>query len=173
MPQDQPKACRWYYLSWLQAASNLIKETALLELEVVFLEQYLLSLYREKFKQRHFSSSTVNRRSKTTPLKQENTFSPTFESDITSKFENLEKCRGSWEADELLDCHFNRCSSSLSQRSASSIGPSLPVGAPHSYFSQPLTMMEVTSVDKVTKTFPLNFGFLNSIFVEIASKWSL
>lgn len=141
-----------------KAASNLIKETALLELEVVFLEQYLLSLYREKFKQRHFSSSTVNRRSKTTPLKQENTFSPTFESDITSKFENLEKCRGSWEADELLDCHFNRCSSSLSQRSASSIGPSLPVGAPHSYFSQPLTMMEHASATSTVMSLGEHIG---------------
>lgn len=45
--------------AWIQPATELIKEIAALELEVVYLEQYLLSLYRKAFDQQVISVSPI------------------------------------------------------------------------------------------------------------------
>lgn len=49
--------------SFLQPATDLIKDIAVLEMEVIHLEQYLLSLYRKAFEQQH-SSTTPNSENK-------------------------------------------------------------------------------------------------------------
>lgn len=142
-------------------ATELIKEIAVLELEVVYLEQYLLSLYRQAFDQQ---TSSVSQ-----PAKDERYKSPintpkvrilqASRQDITSMRESSAVQSGCEALDnpckepiaiggeeKLLDSGVHRCHSSLSQRSAfltrtSPPGDSL-AKALRACHSQPLSMME-------------------------------
>ncbi|CAI0429390.1 unnamed protein product [Linum tenue] len=134
-------------------ATELIKEIAVLELEVVYLEQYLLSLYRKAFDQQTSSVSPSSReeRSKsvvTTPRLRFQDVPP--RPNVMSTRENLTLQSQEKPSKEklLLDSSIQRCQSSLSQCSAfparlspleadSSLGRD--VRACH---SQPLSMME-------------------------------
>ncbi|KAM4098891.1 hypothetical protein ACJW30_07G113700 [Castanea mollissima] len=111
-------------------AQELIKEIAVLELEVVYLEQYLLSLYRKKFDQQKSSESTVEGR-----LNKE-MFQKVPEYDIMSEKQDsathsahhmlpqnsignpLQECNDIWGTQKQLDSSIHRSHSSLSQRSA-------------------------------------------------------
>lgn len=142
-------------------ATELIKEIAVLELEVVYLEQYLLSLYRQAFDQQ---TSSVSQ-----PAKDERYKSPintpkvrilqASRHDITSMRESSAVQSGCEALDnpckepiaiggeeKLLDSGVHRCHSSLSQRSAFSTRTSPPgdslAKALRACHSQPLSMME-------------------------------
>lgn len=127
----------------------------MLELEVTYLEQYILSLYRETFDERMKSASEAH----------EGMFSEASQHDITSEKEKSgiqisnsiscryqsnnppKKCNDNWQPQELLDAGIHRSQSSLSQRSACSIRTSPPLKslakAVDSYHSLPLSMLEV------------------------------
>ncbi|KAJ4962380.1 hypothetical protein NE237_022319 [Protea cynaroides] len=119
-------------------AKELIKEIAVLELEVVYLEQYLLSLYRKAFDQQisALSPSTMEERIKSPSFAQNGMSEKVSGCDISSERENsavqsaclplhrdssskLQKdfsdIRG---AEKLLDSGIYRSHSSLSHRSA-------------------------------------------------------
>lgn len=142
-------------------ATELIKEIAVLELEVVYLEQYLLSLYRKAFDQQTSSVSP--------PAKEERLKSPVAtprgrilqasKPDVTSKRESsavksgCESLGNPWKGsnriggeEKLLDSSVHRCHSSLSYRSAFSIRTSPPADsldkALRACHSQPLSMIE-------------------------------
>lgn len=152
--------------SLFQDAKELIRDIAVLEMEVVYLEQYLLSLYRKTFDQRVSSLPTMDKRLKLAASTDEGMFSEFCRSDITSEKEysvvqtsNLKPYENSffnppkegndiWGAQKLLDSGIHRSHSSLSQRSACSIrtSPQLKslAKAVDSYHSLPLSMLEVT-----------------------------
>ena len=77
--------------AFLQPAMELIKEIAVLELEVVYLEQYLLSLYRKAFDQQVSSISPSKRgeRLKTSVGTPRGRFSKVSRPDDPSQVENL------------------------------------------------------------------------------------
>ncbi|XP_021273634.1 uncharacterized protein LOC110408847 isoform X4 [Herrania umbratica] len=144
--------------AFLQPATELIKEIAVLELEVVYLEQYLLSLYRKAFDQQIASISPSKRdeRLKSPVDTPRGRFPEVSRPDGLSKVENsaVKSAYGDklWKepsgigAEKLLDSGVHRCHSSLSQRSAFSSRTSPPdetldkaVRACH---SQPLSMVE-------------------------------
>lgn len=146
---------------WLQPATELIREVAVLELEVAYLEQYLLSLYRKAFDQQISSVSP--------PAKDERSKSPintpkgrilqASRPDITSMRESSAVQSGCEALDnpckepntiggeKLLDSAVHRCHSSLSQRSAFFTRTQPPADslakALRACHSQPLSMMEV------------------------------
>jgi hypothetical protein len=151
-----------YFFCLFQPATELIKEIAVLEVEVAHLEQYLLSLYRKAFDQQISSLSLSEKVERvnsplTTPRRRRLEFS---RSDITSQRENLARqvdsqsvptqrneasCVGE---EKFIDSGVNRCQSSLSQCSAlsnknsphaESLGKAL-----RTCHSQPLSMMEVS-----------------------------
>lgn len=133
-------------------------------MEVVYLEQYLLSLYRKTFDQRVTPLPTMDQRLKSATT-DEGIFSEFCRSDITSEGENstvqtsnLKPCENSygntpkecndiWGAQKLLDSGIHRSHSSLSQRSVCSIRTSTPLKslakAVDPYHSLPLSMLEV------------------------------
>ncbi|EXB96690.1 hypothetical protein L484_011730 [Morus notabilis] len=141
-------------------ATELIKEIAVLEVEVMHLEQYLLSLYRKAFDGQVSSLSP--------PTKDERLYSPlttprtsildASKSGITSKREsmavqsNCQSLENPWKesngigGEKFLDSSVHRCHSSLSQRSAFSTRASPPgessAKAVRYCHSQPLSMME-------------------------------
>lgn len=143
-----------------KSATELIKEIAVLEVEVTHLEQYLLSLYRKAFDQQVSSLSPSARADQvnsplTTPRRRRLEFSS---SDITSERDNLGRPVDSWliptqqnessclGEEKFVDCNVNRCQSSLSQCSALSnknSPPAEPLGkALRACHSQPLSMAE-------------------------------
>lgn len=148
----------YFPFSCFQDAKELIKEIAVLELEVKYLEQYILSLYRKNFDERMKSASEA----------QEGKFSEASQYDITSEKENSriqisnsascryssndppKKCNDNWQPQELLDAGIRRSHSSLSHHSACSIRASSPIKsldkAVDSYHSLPLSMLEVINV---------------------------
>ncbi|WCJ30997.1 hypothetical protein M5689_012516 [Euphorbia peplus] len=135
-------------------ATDLIKEIAVLELEVVYLEQYLLSLYRKAFDEKtsSVSSSNKNERAKSPEATPRSRFPDANKPDITCKganptHENTWKESNNTEKDEkLLDSGVNRCYSSLSQCSAFATRACPPAEssgrAVRACHSQPLSMME-------------------------------
>lgn len=155
----------------LQPATELIKEIAVLEVEVVHLEQYLLSLYRKAFDQQASSVSPPSKEEifkspLTTPRRRCLDFSapealPKREApatqDITSKEAKAtqsesksrdiqSKERATVREDErLLDSGVHRCHSNLSQRATiKASAPEDSLGrAIRSCYSQPLSMMQV------------------------------
>ncbi|XP_044484225.1 uncharacterized protein LOC123210084 isoform X2 [Mangifera indica] len=148
-------------MSMPKPATELIKEIAVLELEVVYLEQYLLSLYRKAFDQQIPSVSPITKdeTSKSPLATLKARFVEDSEPAVTSKREippiqsSCQSVDNQWKEsnstggeDKLLDSGVHRCHSSLSQRfalpsrsltSAESLGRAV-----RSCHSQPLSMME-------------------------------
>ncbi|XP_073266399.1 uncharacterized protein [Populus alba] len=141
-------------------ATELIKEIAVLELEVVHLEQYLLSLYRKAFDQQtYLVSPSKQDRSLKTPVTTPRRRLFDVSRPETSKKETsatqtaCQSHENTWKEtniiggeEKLLDSGVHRCHSSLSQRSAFSNRTSPPeesLGrAVRACHSQPLSMME-------------------------------
>ncbi|KAJ6419990.1 hypothetical protein OIU84_030002 [Salix udensis] len=144
-------------LSMPKPATELIKEIAVLELEVVHLEQYLLSLYRQAFDQQTCLVSPSNQdRSLKTPVttprrrlfdvsrpetsKRETSATQTA---CQSHANTWKETNGIGGEEKLLDSGVHRCHSSLSQRSALTSPPADSLGrAVRACHSQPLSMME-------------------------------
>ncbi|KAE9606738.1 hypothetical protein Lal_00026090 [Lupinus albus] len=148
-------------------ATELIKEIAVLELEVVYLEQHLLSLYRKAFDQQLSSVSPSTKKESvksalTTPRPQ---FIEVSKPELLTKrgcskvqsndheLETLRKEHNGYELETLgkeyngshLDSLVYRCHSSLSQCSAFARAspPAEPSTKPlRACYSQPLSMME-------------------------------
>ncbi|KAB1214627.1 hypothetical protein CJ030_MR5G002858 [Morella rubra] len=141
-------------------ATELIKEIAVLELEVVYLEQYLLSLYRKAFDQQiSVSPSAKDVRSKSPVNTPRGRILQASRLDITSKRESsavqsgceslnnpAKESNGIGGEEKLLDSGVHRCHSSLSHRSMISTRNSTPAEvldkALRACHSQPLSMME-------------------------------
>ncbi|KAK8263944.1 hypothetical protein V6Z12_D12G075300 [Gossypium hirsutum] len=137
--------------------TELIKEIAVLELEVVYLEQYLLSLYRKAFDQQVSSISPSKRDERLkTPIHTPSVRDERLDDDA-SKVDNSAVRSGynenSWKepidivGEKLLDSGVNRCYSTLSQRSkfpswTSPLDETLADKAVRACHSQPLSMME-------------------------------
>ncbi|KAG8497534.1 hypothetical protein CXB51_008946 [Gossypium anomalum] len=134
-------------VSITKPATELIKEIAVLELEVVYLEQYLLLLYRKAFDQQ-VSSISLSKRDerKKTPLDSpRGRFSKVSRPDDVSKVENL-AVRSSYCENPCEEPSVHRCHSSLSQHSVLSSRTS-PLDenldrAIRACHSQPLSMTE-------------------------------
>lgn len=152
-----------WYSSYLQPAEELIKEIAVLELEVVYLERYLLSLYRKTFDQQAPSLSTKNERFKSNSITHKGMFPVASRYDImsdkdssinhTSNFTSVQNSienppkefNGTCRAGKLLDSSIHRCHSSMSQRSPGTSPPMRSVARTvDSFHSLPLSMLEVT-----------------------------
>lgn len=121
-----------------KSAKELIKDISVLELEVVFLERYLLSLYRKAFDQRISSELTMAERQNSSSVTHkgsckeisgqdhtpENNKTITYSDDLTSPRNSsgkpFKECNDTWEPEKLLDSSIHRCYSSLSQRSTCS-----------------------------------------------------
>ncbi|KAG4153837.1 hypothetical protein ERO13_D03G018400v2 [Gossypium hirsutum] len=134
-------------VSITKPATELIKEIAVLELEVVYLEQYLLLLYRKAFDQQVSSISLSKRdeRIKTPLDSPRGRFSKVSRPDDVSKVENL-AVRSSYCENPCEEPSVHRCHSSLSQHSVLSSRTSTldenldrAIRACH---SQPLSMTE-------------------------------
>lgn len=113
------------------AHEDLIKEVALLELEIMYLEKYLLSMYRKTFSKRLESLDDTKHISQVT---KENKSNPPED-----------QCKDP----SLVDTSILRCHSSLSHTAlAASFKRSPLVGvladALDSYHSLPLSMLQVT-----------------------------
>jgi hypothetical protein len=148
-----------------------------LELEVVYLEQYLLSLYRKKFDQQISSLSSVEGR-----LNKEiagyDIMSEKEDSVIHSSHHilpqnsignPLKECNDIWGTQKLLDSSIHRSHSSLSQRSACLTRTSPPMKfqtkAVDLYHSLPLSMLEVNFYENISilPTGPLAFSLYLSL----------
>ncbi|CAK7339484.1 unnamed protein product [Dovyalis caffra] len=147
-------------LSMPKPATELIKEIAVLELEVVYLEQYLLSLYRKAFDQQTSPVSPSNHVPSlkipvTTPRRRlfDASRPDTSKKETSATQTSYQSHDNTWKQtngiggeDKLLDSGVHRCHSSLSQRSAFSNRTSPPAEsfgrAVRACHSQPLSMME-------------------------------
>ncbi|CBI38356.3 unnamed protein product, partial [Vitis vinifera] len=147
-------------ISMPKPAMELIKEIAVLELEVVHLEQYLLSLYRKAFDQQVLvqSPSATDARLRSPLTFPRGGALEACRPDITSKRENsaaYHSCQShvnprkesnGISEEKILDSSVHRCHSSLSQRSAFPTRTSPPAEsltkAIRACHSQPLSMME-------------------------------
>ncbi|XP_010243302.1 PREDICTED: uncharacterized protein LOC104587397 isoform X2 [Nelumbo nucifera] len=144
-------------------ATELIKEIATLELEVVYLEQYLLSLYRKAFDQQFssLSPSATDERLKSPSFTQKEMFLEVTGPDIRSEREDLTIQSGNLpltqdpiadpqkefnaigDTEKLLDSGIHRSHSSLSQHTASrSSSMDAVAKAVRACHSQPLSMVE-------------------------------
>ncbi|KAL9357067.1 hypothetical protein Peur_050320 [Populus x canadensis] len=147
-------------LSMPKPATELIKETAALELEVVYLEQYLLSLYRKAFDQRASLVSPSNQdRSLKTPVttprrrlfdvsrpdisKKETSATETACQSLDNTCKETNRIGGE---EKLLDSGVHRCQSLLSQHTTFSNRASPPSEsfgrAVRACHTQPSSMME-------------------------------
>ncbi|MBA0760867.1 hypothetical protein Gotri_023588 [Gossypium trilobum] len=149
-------------VSITKPATELIKEIAVLELEVVYLEQYLLLLYRKAFDQQVSSISLSKRdeRIKTPLDSPRGRFSKVSRPDDVSKVENL-AVRSSYCENPCEEPSVHRCHSSLSQHSVLSSRTS-PLDenldrAIRACHSQPLSMTE----------FPVIYSMINHQSVNI------
>ncbi|XP_039020469.1 uncharacterized protein LOC120152280 [Hibiscus syriacus] len=145
-------------VSMSKPATELIKEIAVMELEVIYLEQYLLSLYRKAFDLKVSSISPYKRVERL--KKPVNTLRGRcleFSGPDASKHENSTMQCGygenSWKepigivGEKLLDSGVYRCHSTLSQHSVfpswtSPLDESLADRAVRACHSQPLSMVE-------------------------------
>lgn len=145
----------------------------------MYLEQYLLSLYRKNFDQQMSSLSTMEGRLKSTSVMHKDIFGKVAGYDIMSEKEdsvihsghlmlpqnsNAKECNDIWRTRKLLDSSINRSDSSLSQHSACLTRASPPMKfltkAVDSYHSLPLSMLEVTLYENISITlkWPLAFS---------------
>lgn len=146
----------------MQPAKELIKEIAVLEYEVVHLEQYLLTLYRRAFEQQGPTSSpSTDDESFKSPIVTQKAISLRISGlEITPKSENvalqsnqlfphesitqsLNKQAKIQVKDEMLDSGVHRSRSSLSQHSARSPPMANMAKAVRTCYSQPLSYLEV------------------------------
>ncbi|KAM3220220.1 hypothetical protein P3S67_019960 [Capsicum chacoense] len=138
---------------------DLVREIALLELDIMCLEKYLLSMYRKTFAKRLESLSMKDERTKTNSTANEKKFAEVKEqndklkenpmTDITSPVlpslsNPLKECDD--DTQRLVDSTILRCHSSLSHaacsfRASSPLVAALP-DAVDSYHSMPLSMLE-------------------------------
>ncbi|KAI3934697.1 hypothetical protein MKW92_003455 [Papaver armeniacum] len=145
-------------------ASELIKEIAVLELEVVYLEQYLLSLYRKAFDQKVSSVSqpVMDERVKSPPITEKAIIHEDTGLRVTTKEEHtvqfskvvpqdslISPCKELYMTntnERLLDSGIYRCHSALSQHSAFSNRTPTTMDsiarAVRSCHSQPLSYLE-------------------------------
>ncbi|KAF7810949.1 protein kinase [Senna tora] len=141
------------------ATKELIKEIGVLELEVVYLEQYLLSLYRKRFDHQVLSAKErrldialdSNEGSSSITGKSTNTISEkdigvTHYSSLISPRNSVGKeCKKQLEPEAVLDSSIHRSHSTLSQRSVCTIETSpakIQAKAVDSFHSLPLSMLE-------------------------------
>lgn len=131
-----------------QDAKELIKEIAVLELEVANLEKYLLSLYRETFDRRcNFQTETLAPERKFSevsisdyfPQKENTVVETSISGNAMKEISNVVQ-----EPEKVLDSSIHRSHSSLSQRSFRA-SPRLKsvAKAVDSFHSLPLSMLEV------------------------------
>ena len=134
----------------------------MLELEILYLERYLLSLYRKSFDQQ--MSTVEGRLNNQALVAQKATSSEVSGQDVImqhrenslhhsghftsprSSVANQHEADDVWDAEKLLDSSIHRSHSSLSQRSACSFRASprkFLNTAVDSYHSLPLSMLEV------------------------------
>ncbi|XP_026456176.1 uncharacterized protein LOC113357110 isoform X2 [Papaver somniferum] len=143
-------------------ASELIKEIAVLELEVVYLEQYLLSLYRKAFgrKVSSVSQPVMDERVKSPPITEKAIIHEDTGLRVTTKAEHtvqsskvvpslISPCKELYMTntnERLLDSGIYRCHSALSQHSAFSNRTPTTMDsiarAVRSCHSQPLSYLE-------------------------------
>lgn len=159
-------------LLWLQPATELIKEIAVLEVEVMHLEQYLLALYRKAFdgQAATVSPPAKDGRSKSPLITPRKSLLDAMKAGLISKRESLavqsgcqslenpwKESNGIGREEKILDSSVHRCHSSLSQLSAFSTRTSPPgefSGKAVRYcHSQPLAMMEVIYIDHLLTSF--------------------
>lgn len=128
----------------------------MLELQVVYLEKYLLSLYRKRFNQVP-SLSTMDERLQSTSVRCKEIFSEVSGHDTMPKKCHLSPPPNStdnpskeyddiWGEQKLTDSSIRRCHSSLSQRSFRTPPMGIVAEAVNSYHSLPLSMLEVTKL---------------------------
>uniref|UniRef100_A0A6N2NEF8 DUF547 domain-containing protein n=2 Tax=Salix viminalis TaxID=40686 RepID=A0A6N2NEF8_SALVM len=147
-------------LSLPKPATEMIKEIAILEVEVVYLEQYLLSLYRKAFDQQASSVSPSNQNQSlktpvTTPRRRLFDVSrPDISKKETSATETAcQSLDNTWKEtnsiggeEKLINSGVHRCQSLLSEHTTFSNRASPPSEssgtAMHACHSQPLSMME-------------------------------
>ncbi|XP_061358775.1 uncharacterized protein LOC133302936 [Gastrolobium bilobum] len=155
-----------------KAAKELIKEIGILELEVMYLEQYLLSLYRRRFDQQISSLSTKERRLELASDTNTRTSAVSGNGAISDKeisalhsghlippsnsagFQ-LKECNNQLGPETVLESSIHRCYSALSQRTACSIEASpvdIKTKAVDSYHSLPLSMLEQAQCAKASST---------------------
>ncbi|CAI9104446.1 OLC1v1003115C1 [Oldenlandia corymbosa var. corymbosa] len=146
-----------------QSAKDLIEDIAVLELEIAYLEKYLLSMYRKTFAKRLSSPPIVNDKSNLDPTSEKQAFLANPEDTImqerTINAGHLALSRDSVDSQQkrcddilgsqvLIDSSIHRSHSSLSHRSAvaarnsPSQGPLAVAEAVESYHSLPLSMLE-------------------------------
>ncbi|MBA0642743.1 hypothetical protein Goklo_027086 [Gossypium klotzschianum] len=141
-----------------KAAKELIKDIAVLELEVAYLEKYLLSLYRQKFDKTFLSLKSIDENLKPTSMAHKEMFQEVqthdfMSGDLVSTRNSIgnppKECDDVWGAEKLLDSSIYRSHSSLSQRSAYSVNsPQRAVArAEELYHSLPLSMLEQAQMD--------------------------
>uniref|UniRef100_A0A0R0HS59 DUF547 domain-containing protein n=1 Tax=Glycine max TaxID=3847 RepID=A0A0R0HS59_SOYBN len=156
-----------------KAAKELIKEIGILELEVVHLEQYLLSLYRKRFDQQISTLSTKERRLELASDTNQGTSAVPGNDAISDKEISvvhcsnvisprnssgfkLKECNNQLGAETGLDSSIHRCHSTLSQRTTCSIeaspGNIETKAVVDSYHSLPLSMLEQAQYAKSSST---------------------
>ncbi|GLT96987.1 hypothetical protein SLE2022_145750 [Rubroshorea leprosula] len=166
-----------------KAAKELIKEISVLELEVVYLEKYLLSLYRKTLDPRISSLSTMEEIPKSTSPEHKGMVSEVPGQDITSEKENssilssglMSSSTGHSfrEYDDisgsrkLLDFGIHRSHSSLSHHSARAVRK-----ATDSFHSLPLSMVRQADMDASNEHFETSIpdrvmGMPNSLSEEM------
>ncbi|KAE8690741.1 hypothetical protein F3Y22_tig00110893pilonHSYRG00418 [Hibiscus syriacus] len=141
-------------------AKELIKDIAVLELEVVHLEKYLLSLYRKNFDKTFLSLKTIHEKPKPASmahkemLQEVQTHDTIQPGDPVSSRNSIgnrpKECNDLWGSAQLLDSSIYRSHSSLSdQRSAYSVNsPRRTIAkAIEQYHSLPLSMLEQAQMD--------------------------
>ncbi|XP_019413346.1 PREDICTED: uncharacterized protein LOC109325425 isoform X2 [Lupinus angustifolius] len=145
-----------------KAAKELIMEIGILELEVVYLEQYLLSLYRKRFDQQ-ISPLTLGEGTSAAPGEGAISDAETSFQDCSNLISHrnsadfqLKECNNLLEQETVLDSSIVRCHSELSHRTVCSIEASSPVNikskAVDYYHSLPLSMLEQAQNAKSSST---------------------
>ncbi|KAL1324104.1 uncharacterized protein LOC107628929 isoform X1 [Arachis ipaensis] len=152
-----------------KAAKELIKEIGILELEVVYLEQHLLSLYRRRFDQQITTLSTKERRLETaSDIERGTVEGATLEkettvmqySNISPSNNNSTNCEvkeyyNQLVPDTVLGSSVHRCHSELSQRSVCLVEASpehIKSKTLDNYHSLPLSMLEQAQCAKSSST---------------------
>lgn len=142
----------------------------------MYLEQYLLSLYRKRFDEQISSLSTKERRLElasdinkgTSALPDSGAISDkeisVMHSSRNSGGFQLKECINQLEPESVLDSSIHRCYSALSQQTACSIDISsenIKTKAAETYHSLPLSMLEVSIKKTAEKWLHAYFSFAN------------